>query len=211
MNQGADRSAVPRQRRSLRTRAALLHAVGELVAAEGPEAVTTTRVAAETGVAVGTIYRYFADRDALLLAAYDETVGRIVAVCNGALSALPKTTGAPRAAGILLRSYLDAAEAIPAHSGLLRAMRSARPVDKDLSVNRNEIIRGILAPFLARFLPDVDVPQAAVLMINATIGTLVDLYLVTEDRTDRDWLRKETEAYLAFVVARLEGTTHASE
>ncbi|MCB2076512.1 MAG: TetR/AcrR family transcriptional regulator, partial [Novosphingobium sp.] len=112
----------PRQKRSLRTRAALLSAVEDLVAAEGSDAVTTTRIAAETGVAVGTIYRYFADREALLLAAYDETVGRVVAECNKALATLPEETLAPDAARSLLRCYLEAAEAIPAHAGLLRAM-----------------------------------------------------------------------------------------
>ena len=194
----------PRQKRSLRTRAALLSAVEDLVAAEGSDAVTTTRIAAETGVAVGTIYRYFADREALLLAAYDETVGRVVAECNKALATLPEETLAPDAARSLLRCYLEAAEAIPAHAGLLRAMRAIRPVAADYAANESEIERDILAPFFKRFLPEADAPPAALVLINAMIGTLVDLYLVTEEQAERDWLRSEIEAQLAFMVERLD-------
>ncbi|MBO6903229.1 MAG: TetR/AcrR family transcriptional regulator [Rhizobiaceae bacterium] len=210
MKPDTDPIARPRQERSRRTRADLLAAVERVVAAEGPEAVTTTRIAAETGVSVGTLYRYFADREALLLAAYDETVGRIIAACHSGLSELPEDTDAPRAACILLRSYLDAADAIPAHSGLLSAMRIARPVATDFIANRSEIERRILAPFFARFLPQVEVPAAAFPMVNTTIGALVDLYLVTEETSQRDWLRVEAEAYLTFVVARLSESAPAA-
>ena len=73
--------AEPVQERALRTRAALLAATEELVTDRGIEAVTTTSVAAAAGCSVGSLYRYFADREALLLAAYDATVRRIVARC----------------------------------------------------------------------------------------------------------------------------------
>ena len=77
----------PRQTRAKKTRDALLGAVERIVAAEGAEAVTTTRIAVETGVAVGTIYRYFDGREALLLSAYDATVARIVASCGAIIVA----------------------------------------------------------------------------------------------------------------------------
>ncbi|GAB5506026.1 MAG: hypothetical protein Rhirs2KO_11890 [Rhizobiaceae bacterium] len=203
MKQDADRTTEPQQRRSRRTRAELLAAVERVVAAEGPDAVTTTRIATETGVAVGTIYRYFADREALLLAAYDETVVRILAACNEALGSFDARFAPAEAASRLLHHYLDAAEAIPAHAGLLRAMRTIRSVAAEIAVHEEEIERDILAPFLARFLPEADLPPMSIAMVNATVGTLVDLYLVSESQTERDWLRGEIEAYLAFVVARL--------
>ena len=56
---------------------------------DGAEAVTTTRVAQQSGVAVGTIYRYFTDRNELLLAAYDATVTRIVAACASSIGRHP--------------------------------------------------------------------------------------------------------------------------
>ncbi|MBO6717572.1 MAG: TetR/AcrR family transcriptional regulator [Rhizobiaceae bacterium] len=193
----------PRRKRGQATRAALLAAVEHVVAAEGPEAVTTTRIAAETGVAVGTIYRYFADREALLLQAYDETVGRIVAECHAALEALPANADAELAARTLLGRYLDAAEAVPAHAGLLRAMRLIRPVAADQSANEDRVTTEIFAPFLARFAPGAEATPAALHLMGVVVGTLVDLYLVAERDADRAWLRAEIEAHVAFMVGRL--------
>ena len=203
MMENAPLNTQPRQKRALETCAALLAAVENLVASEGPDAVTTTRVAAKTGVAVGTIYRYFADRDALLLAAYDETVGRIVARCHDVLEALPADAGPAEAARVLLGRYLEAAEAIPAHTGLLQAMRTIRPVAADQEANEDRVTREIFAPFLTRFAPGANAPPAALHLMSVTIGTLVDLYLVTEGETERTWLRGEIEAHVAFIVGRL--------
>lgn len=193
---------VPRQKRALATRAALLAAVERLVAAQGPDAVTTTRVAAETGVAIGTIYRYFTSREALLLAAYDGTVGRIVARCHAALEDLPPEADPEEAARALLGRYLEAAEAVPAHAGLLRAMRTIRPVAADQGANEDRVTGEIFAPFIARYAPSVDASPEALHLISVMIGTLVDLYLVS-DPADRDWLRGEIKAHVAFMVGRL--------
>jgi AcrR family transcriptional regulator len=152
---------------------------------------------------VGTIYRYFSDRDALLLAAYDETVGRIVAECHAALDALPRDAGPEQAARALLGRYLEAAEAVPSHSGLLRAMRALRPVAADQEANEDRVSSEIFAPFLARFAPGANTSPAALRLISVVIGTLVDLYLVTENEADRSWLRGEIEAHVAFMVGRL--------
>jgi AcrR family transcriptional regulator len=56
---------VPRQARSREKLAKVLAAADRLLAAEGVEALTTTRVAAEAGVSVGALYQYLPDRDAI--------------------------------------------------------------------------------------------------------------------------------------------------
>lgn len=56
---------VPRQRRSRRTRDRVLDAAETLLAESGSAAVTTTRIAERAGIAVGSVYAYFADRDAV--------------------------------------------------------------------------------------------------------------------------------------------------
>lgn len=196
----------PRQKRALRTREALLEAVERLVAAEGPDAVTTTRLAAETGASVGTIYRYFADREALLLAAYDATVARIVAVCAAELDGLPPDVPAVEAARMLLARYLEAAEAVPAHAGLLSAMRAIRPIEADqLGTNQPGIMGNLILPFLARFAPDAAaLDPARLTFISVLIGTMVDLYLITADRSARATILLEMEAHLALIVDRLQ-------
>ena len=196
----------PRQKRAMRTREALLDAVERLVADEGPAAVTTTRLAAETGAAVGTIYRYFADREALLLSAYDATVARIVAVCASELDALPPEVPASEAAQMLLARYLEAAEAIPAHAGLLSAMRAIRPIEADqMGENQAGIMADLILPFMARLTSDAAALEPGRLnFISVLVGTMVDLYLVTSDRSARAAILAEMEAHVALIVDRLQ-------
>jgi AcrR family transcriptional regulator len=56
----------PQQARSQARIDAALDAAVRLLEREGVDAVTTTRVAAESGMAVGSVYRYFPDREAIL-------------------------------------------------------------------------------------------------------------------------------------------------
>lgn len=198
----ASKTAQPRQKRAIETRAGLLAAVERIVAAEGAAAVTTTRVASETGAAVGTIYRYFADRDEMLLAAYDATVGHLIETCHAALEELPDTAPVEKTARHLLGVYLAEAEAIPAHAGLLAAMRSLRPIAVERSFHQDRVITELIAPFFARFTPAAKTDRLRLHLMSSVLGTLVDLYLVTPGRADRAMLREEIEAHLVLMVAR---------
>lgn len=198
------RTAEPRQQRAIETRANLLAAVESIVAAEGPDAVTTTRVAAETDVAVGTIYRYFVDREQMLLEAYDATVDRLVSICRAALDEMPANAPVAEVSRRLLDIYLDAADAIPAHAGLLAAMRRLRPLDAAEAANGNRIIDEIVAPFFARFTGGATAADPLRLhVVNTVIGTLVDIYLMTPDPDARAVLREEIEAHALFMIGRM--------
>ena len=89
---------LPRQKRAVRQRASLLDVTERIVGDEGVQAATTTRIAHEAGVAVGTVYRYFEDRDAIILCAYDRTVDRIIDICSQTLSDLDSDIAADAAA-----------------------------------------------------------------------------------------------------------------
>ncbi len=198
-----ERPTQPRQERAHRTRAHLLKTVETLAAAEGAEAVTTTRVAAETGVAVGTIYRYFDDREAMLLEAYDATVTRIVRRIEAAFEALPQSLGAGEAAVHLLQRYIEAAEAIPAHAALLKAMRAIRPIEAgQAGNNETTIIDDLIAPFLTRY-TTAPIDAERLQFMSVMVGTMVDLYLVTPEGAPRVALRAEIEAHVALMVERI--------
>ena len=200
----AHRTTSPRQRRAFETRAAMLRAVEVLVAQEGWEAVTTTRVAEQADMAVGTVYRYFQDREALLLAAYDESVERLVGICQDALEALPPDTDVEGAARRLLAVYLDAAEAVPSHAGLLKSMRRLRPLDEAGPAEPDQIVRKLVAPFFDRFATAQQTDPLRLHIVGAVLATLVDLYLVGPPES-RPMLRVELEAHLLFMLARVAG------
>ncbi len=67
----------PRRRQALRTqlrqtvRATILDAAEELIAAKGLHGAALAQIARKAGVAVGTLYNYFTDRDALVRALFE--------------------------------------------------------------------------------------------------------------------------------------------
>ena len=83
---------VPVQERSRRLVEAVREAGVRILAEEGPDALTTTRVAERAGVSVGSLYQYFENRDAVLHAIYEEKTERDIEAarqwveCLGSLS-----------------------------------------------------------------------------------------------------------------------------
>jgi AcrR family transcriptional regulator len=61
----------PKQQRSKVTVSAILDATVRVLEQEGSDAATTSRIAEVAGVSVGTLYQYFANRDAILDALQD--------------------------------------------------------------------------------------------------------------------------------------------
>jgi AcrR family transcriptional regulator len=59
---------IPRQARATQTASAILEAAAQILEARGPTGFTTNTVAERAGVSVGTLYQYFADKNAILLA-----------------------------------------------------------------------------------------------------------------------------------------------
>ena len=59
----------PRQARSRATWEAILEAASQILERRGPAALNTNAVAARAGVSIGTLYQYFADKRAILVAA----------------------------------------------------------------------------------------------------------------------------------------------
>ncbi|ADG11416.1 TetR/AcrR family transcriptional regulator [Caulobacter segnis] len=81
----------PRQARAAATLDAIFEATLQVLVAEGPEHLTTTRVAERAGVSVGTMYQYFPHKQGLLYAlneryllALAERVEAQALACHGA-------------------------------------------------------------------------------------------------------------------------------
>jgi AcrR family transcriptional regulator len=79
----------PRQPRSRTTVALILDAAIRVLDREGLDALTTSRVAEVAGFSVGTLYQYFAHRDAIIAALQDRELERASAMLDRVLSAAP--------------------------------------------------------------------------------------------------------------------------
>ena len=82
---------VPRQARSRERLARMLDAAEELLVSEGPGALTTTRVAAASGVSVGSLYQYLPDKEAIV----EALANRYLAEFEGLMDELAAQAGGP--------------------------------------------------------------------------------------------------------------------
>jgi AcrR family transcriptional regulator len=79
---------VPTQERSRRRVARILDAAAQLVVREGVEALTTREIAATAGVPIATLYQYFADKEAVLIALTERDTDEMDAEVAEALAEL---------------------------------------------------------------------------------------------------------------------------
>ncbi len=92
----------PRQPRSRATVALILDAAIRVLDREGFEALTTSRVAEVAGVSVGTLYQYFAHRDAIVTALQDRELERASALLERVLAGAHALTNHELARSIVL-------------------------------------------------------------------------------------------------------------
>ena len=77
---------IPRQARATQTTEAILEGAAQILEVGGLPALTTNAVAERAGVSIGTLYQYFADKNAILLALAKQQVGLGLAEIARALS-----------------------------------------------------------------------------------------------------------------------------
>lgn len=83
---------IPRQARAAETVTAILEAAAQILEAGGLAAFTTNAVAERAGVSIGTLYQYFVDKNALLLALARQEMGAALVEVGRALSGVDDPT-----------------------------------------------------------------------------------------------------------------------
>ena len=111
----------PRQQRSRTTVSVILDAAIRVLDREGLDALTTSRVAEVAGVSVGTLYQYFAHREAIVDALQDRELERAGAMLERVLK-----QGAPVSDRAVARSVVEE---------LLRLYRAAPALHRVLAVD----------------------------------------------------------------------------
>ena len=109
----------PKQARAQATVTAILDATIQVFDREGPTAATTTRIADVAGVSIGTLYQYFADRDAIVDALQDREFERAMHMVQQALSSARGERAAPAVARAVVEGLLRLYAAAPGLHRLL--------------------------------------------------------------------------------------------
>jgi AcrR family transcriptional regulator len=108
---------IPRQARSREKVGRMLEAAERLLAAEGTEALTTTRVAAEAGVSVGALYQYLPDRDVIIDALADRYLTKLEALMDSFVDRAARESW-PDPAAVLVDSFAGLYRAEPGFRAL---------------------------------------------------------------------------------------------
>jgi len=153
-----------------RNRERLLAAAMQAFAEEGEE-VALESVAARAGVGIGTLYRHFPNRDALVVAAYQNEVDELCAAAADLLASVP--------ADEALRAWADRfADYIATKRAMGNALRSAAASDSPLFANTREQILGALRLLLTAGVGDgtlrADVAPSDVIRVINGIWYLPD-------------------------------------
>ena len=169
-----------------RNRDKLLAAAMDAFAAEGEDVALDT-IAARAGVGIGTLYRHFPNRDALVMAAYQHEVDALSAAASELLAQLP--------ADQALRAWAERfADYIATKRAMGNALRSAAASESPLFASTRGQIVGAMSLLLAAGAADgtlrADVnPKDVFRVINGiwymppgpegrdTVGRLLDLVI----------------------------------
>jgi AcrR family transcriptional regulator len=137
----------PQQSRSRVTVTAILDATIRIFERENYEAATTTHIAEVAGISIGTLYQYFADRDAILDALQDRELERATEMLEHALSSTDARSG-PEIARRVVAGLMQLYRAAPAlHRVLVIEGLRVTPTERVQAFDLRMVqrIRGFLA------------------------------------------------------------------
>ena len=193
---------IPRQARANETVALILEAAAQVLEAGGLEAFTTNAVAERAGVSIGTLYQYFADKKALLLALAQQEI-------RSTLAELGQPTG-QQTPEERVRQTVRAI--ISAFRGRLRVRRAV--VQAIMAQGTGIEVMAPVAAFIARhprtLMPALTNEQVFVLS-RAMLGTIRAAVLEEQpffrSRAFEDELVRLGTSYLTAVIASAAATT----
>lgn len=197
----------PQQQRAREMRRRLLDSALKLVAKRGVETLTTQAIADTAHVSIGTVYRYFPDRAAILAELVDEAARDIsFQLVRGVSSALDRDAEA--AALIVVDTLTTAYEK---HAAILQAALTSSSFDLPPYLNHtamDEIERSLLPlanaiPSRAR--PDLsaaELDDLVFLTMGVTSSACLRIALQRPAGSDRDGMVALTARMLAAALTR---------
>lgn len=194
-----------KQARAAATRERLLDVAGALLAEVGVERISTNLIAARAGVSPPALYRYFADKYAVLEALGRRLMARQNAVlerwvechAEGGISAMAAHIGA------LLADTAAVTRAEPGAVWILRALHASPAlahVRLDSHRGVTDRLAAACAPFLSGVAPELLWRR---LRIAVEIGFAADEMLYEERRIDPDAALADVAAMLSAALAEL--------
>lgn len=194
----------PRQQRSLQTVAAILQAAEQVFARHGYAHGTTNRIAARAGVSIGSLYEYFPNKDALLVALIERHVVQGEQALTAAVAAIQPGASLQQQVQTLVSAMIELhASDRDLHRVLFEEAPRPAALRRRLARAEEAIIVG-LASFLAarRELSLHDPTLAAQILVRVVEG-LVHRWAAERSPTAPEQLAKEiTKLVCSYLTSR---------
>jgi AcrR family transcriptional regulator len=193
---------LPQQERARVTVEALLVATARILVKEGFDKASTNRIAEEAGVAVGSLYQYFPNKEALVAALIEQHIDEMMSLFASAferIAGLPL----PRATRELVNLHLRAHSINPKlHRVLSEQIPRIDRLDRTREVERavKELVRGYLSAHRHEIKVS-NLELASFIVVQAVEG-VTHAALLHEHRVDDQQLIDEITA---LVVRYLQG------
>jgi AcrR family transcriptional regulator len=185
---------IPRQQRAAETVAAILEGAAQILEAGGLAAFTTNAVAERAGVSIGTLYQYFADKDALMRAIAERELRTTFARIASMLGDESAVTREERVRGVV-RAVINA------FGGRTRARKAV--VQTILSRGGGVQFHAAVADFLARNSLDIMTDEQSFVVSRSVMGAIRAAVLeecpFLKSRSFEDELVRLVLAYLSAV------------
>jgi AcrR family transcriptional regulator len=188
---------LPQQARSQQRVDLILDTAADLFAEVGYESMTTNSIAERAGISIGSLYRYFSDKDAILRALakrHQEQVRRIFdQVFMGDLVYLPLDVLLDR----LVDPFVELHTACPAYKQILLGS----DVSTDIAAANEELDQEIvqrMAEVLRLAAPNVDAERARLVatVCKAQVKALLSLVASSQDREFQSQVTAEVKRML---------------
>ena len=153
-----------------KVRAAILDAAEELIAERGLQATALAQIAAKGGVAVGTLYNYFEDRDALVRALFESRRATLKPKLQAAMVAGKALAFEPR-----LRTFMrDLFAAFEDHRRYLAAMFAAEHLKpQGAHADMKTAIDELVAAGVAEGVIAKDAAEILTIMLRGSIRSVI--------------------------------------
>lgn len=178
---------------------AIIEAAGQVFASHGYAAGTTNRIADRAGVSIGTVYQYFPDKDAILVALVERHLDDAQQALTPLLTDL--VTQAPPVEDGVARMLHALVALHRTHPALHRVLFEEAPRPEPLRRRLDRTVEAAVAAvtgYLQRR-PEVKVPDhvvAAQLVVQVAESVTHGLVISPRDGADPDAYVRETERML---------------
>ncbi len=200
---GSSPRKIPQQERSRRTVERILDAATRVLAERGYDGASTNRVAAEAGISNGSLYQYFPNKDAIVVAVLDRFADRLAARLGAEIEAVvsePWQAGGRALLEAQIRLLEEDAELLRV---IVEQVPRLGPFDKLDALRQRlaDMVRIYLLLNRDRFRPDLDV-DTALWLITETVGHLTIRYVLDRPPIPRDRMVDELAALIIRHISR---------